>query len=122
MPVENQRPVSSELEKADHEVTALETSGPRNYSRRDALRAMGKYSAAIGSTGVVVLSAQDAVAMQACSVCVSICATELQAVGFSGGQDAAEALCQNNQQLTEAAAGIPTGTPPIDGCANICKP
>ena len=120
MPVGNQSPVSSELEKADHEVTALETSGPRNYSRRDALRAMGKYSAAIGSTGVVVLSAQDAVAMQACSVCVSTCATALLGNGFTGSQSAAEALCVSNQQIGQPLSGIP-GTP-VTGCKNICKP
>ncbi len=40
----------------------------RKYNRRDALRAMSKYSAYVGTTGVVILTAEDVVAKQPCSV------------------------------------------------------
>lgn len=40
---------------------------PENYSRRDALRAVGKYSLALGGASVVALSAEEAAAQAACS-------------------------------------------------------
>lgn len=39
----------------------------QDYNRRDALRAMGKYSAFVGTAGVVILTAEDVVAKQPCS-------------------------------------------------------
>ncbi len=43
------------------------------YSRRDALRALGKYSAYVGTTGVIVLSAEDVVAQSQHASCVHQC-------------------------------------------------
>ncbi len=47
---------------------------PAEYSRRDALRALGKYSAFVGVTGVVVLSAEDVVAQAPnFTQCIELC-------------------------------------------------
>lgn len=51
----------------------LEQFGPREYSRRDAIRAMGKYSAYVGTTAVVVLTAEDVVASSFLSSCYRQC-------------------------------------------------
>ncbi len=45
-------------------------SSPLEYSRRDTLRALGKYSALVGTVGVVVLSAEEVVAQAEVSCAV----------------------------------------------------
>lgn len=49
-------------EETRHSDTTKDQDVTRDYSRRDALRALGVYSAFVGTTGMVVLSAEDAVA------------------------------------------------------------
>lgn len=45
----------------------------QDYSRRDALRALGKFSAFVGTSGVVVLSAEDVVAQSGQTSCKQQC-------------------------------------------------
>ncbi|WP_420569005.1 hypothetical protein [Thalassovita sp.] len=48
-------------------MSSNQDSDQKVYTRRDALRAVGKYSAVIGSTTVVALTADEAAAQAACS-------------------------------------------------------
>jgi len=43
------------------------TSGPAEHNRRDVVKAIGRYSAFIGTSSYVVLSADDALAKRPCS-------------------------------------------------------
>ena len=58
---------------SSHPEATYEQTDPRDYSRRDALRAIGRFSALVGATGVVVLSAEDAVAQAGPASCFRDC-------------------------------------------------
>lgn len=64
---------------ADNDLASLSKHDADDYSRRDALRALGKFSAYVGTTGVVVLSAEQAVAQSTLATCFNQCDTN-----FSG--------------------------------------
>ena len=68
------RPSDDDLSKEiRHTDSTKDQTGTRDYSRRDALRAMGAYSAFVGATGLVVLSAEDAVAQAGQPSCFRDC-------------------------------------------------
>ena len=61
---DSQRSARSAVAEASAPKSTLEKDGPRKYSRREALGALGKYSAYVGTAGVVLLSAEDVVAQE----------------------------------------------------------
>lgn len=50
-----------------HASSSAEGAGADGTSRRDVLKAVGKYSAFLAGTSAVILSADDALAQRACS-------------------------------------------------------
>ncbi len=87
-------------EKSDQSEATLEQTGPKSYSRREALRAMSKFSAFVGTTGVVILSAEDAAAQQGRPSCFRDCRDS-----FPPGADRKKCydLCRLQDQINNTA-------------------